>query len=117
MQTRQQFCARLEAASREENRVGLLWLGAFFIGILAQIPLLVYVVQPSGSVWLAIAQVVETFVLVFGNVWLMMWYFKNRARRFGLICPGCGGALHGYAGKVVAQWGNCPACKTAVWVD
>src|SRR5688500_11925659 len=102
MQTRQQFRDKLEAASREESRVGVYWIGGFFIAIFAQIPLLVYIVQPSGSVWLAIAQIVEVFVLIVANVWLVMWYFKNRARRFGLQCPGCGKALHGYAGKVVA---------------
>jgi len=117
MLTRDEFRRRLEAARREESRVGILWLCVFCAAVFAQVPLYMWVVDPAGSPWAAIAQIVEIVVLIAGNVWLIVWYFKNRARRFGLLCPGCDAALHGFAGQVVAQWGNCPVCRTAVWME
>jgi hypothetical protein len=113
--TRQEFRDRLEAARREECRVGIAWLVFFFAALFAQLPFYHYVVIPTHSPLAVIAQIVELFLLIAGNVALMIWYFRTRARRFKLLCPGCKAALHGAAGEYAAQWGNCPVCRAAVW--
>jgi hypothetical protein len=116
MLTRLEFARRLDAARREENRVAIVWAVCFFALLFAHVPLTMWVTR-TESQWLASAGIVELAGFLAANIWLFIWYVRNRARRFGLLCPGCGAALHGVVGQMVAQWGNCPRCRTAVWMD
>ena len=114
--TRMEFSRRLDAARREETWVGIVWLICFFAMLLAQIPTMKWV-NSTGSQILIVVQIAGIATILLGNIFLFIWYFNNRARRFGRLCPGCGGRLHGAAGQYVVQWGNCPACRTAIWTE
>lgn len=116
MQTRQEFLERLSAAKSEENRVGLVAVVVLFLGLFAQVPLYLWFAS-TDSLLLQIMGIAGLFLYLAGWIWLMIWYLKNRAQRFGLVCTGCGKAVHGIAGESVAQWGNCPYCQTAIWME
>jgi len=111
--SREEFARRLEASRREESRYGVIWLVCFFAFILLLMPIFRWIESP----WLGGGMIALVFAVLFGQVLLLLRYFKDRTRRFGLLCPSCGTPLSGQAGPMVLELGYCPVCKSPFFID
>jgi hypothetical protein len=108
-----EFVRRMGEARREEIWFSVVWLVVFFAVLFGQVPLAVWVTA-AGEPWLIAAQIVGLFTFLFGNLCVVLWYYRHRAARFGLVCKNCGMPLHGLHGQFVVQTSRCPKCGVGV---
>ena len=108
--TKDDFVTRQHAAKREENVVSVIWLIVFFAALIGNIPLAKWMDHHRSAAWIQVLYGSLFFGFLIGNLVVLFWVTKRRARKFGILCPGCGKPLTQVAGQIAVATGNCGHC-------
>ena len=117
--SKEDFIRQKRLADGEVRTADIAVTTFFFAGLLGTFALATWQERSHGHLpgWMGLCLLFLTFAVAIAaapNAW---WNAKRRARRHGLICPSCHGALNGPAGQIAIASGNCPLCGEKLFAD
>jgi len=114
---KEEFVLRKRIAEDRARAAERAALVIFFAGLIA---LFAFAKWQEGRIshiqgWTILCALLLLFAGAFTGVPNSPWNMRRRARRNGLICPSCHGALVGPAGEIATASGNCAHCGETVF--
>jgi hypothetical protein len=107
--TRAELINRVRAHKRSMSRAWGVWLVVFLGIVLANIPIgKARRADPSSGVWVTLH--VLSLVVVAAAVWFLVYFWRSKARHYGLTCPLCEKAIVGEVAQAAEVTGRCPDC-------
>lgn len=114
MMSRQEFIARQQVARQEENREAIVTLVLFFGLLLGNAPVVLWIEERWSAGWIRALHVVVCIAFLLAVMLWAMRTSRRRAKKYGMLCPGCRKFLYGMAGQLVIAAGRCGYCGVRV---
>lgn len=107
--TREELINRVRAHKRSMSGAWGVWLVVFLGILLANIPIgTARKADPSSGVWVTLH--VLSLLVVAAAVSFLVYFWRSKARHYGLTCPLCEKAIVGEVAQTAEATGRCPDC-------